>query len=412
MHTHSNFPSQPDSGWYHDRRYRVFKQAKAEIGHLLGYFEPRHSHNGHMMQTEAGKEVINFSGYDYLSLTRHPDVQQAALDAVARFGSSAGASRLVSGETPLHQALEQRIADFLGVERALSFVSGHGANVTTIGFLFGKNDLILHDAYIHNSVLEGIKLSGAERRSFNHNDVQDLEEKLKQARPFKHVLVVVEGVYSMDGDVPDLRAIVALKAKYDFVLMVDEAHSLGTIGETGRGIAEMYRVPPEAIDIWMGTLSKSLVSCGGYVAGHRDLIDFLQYNCPGFVFSTGLPPANAAAALAALDIIDRDPSLVEELQDKSRHFLTRAQAAGLHTGTAGGTPVFPIYLDQQAAILACSALRESGVNAFPIIYPAVSKNAARIRFFLNRAHSYAQIDTTIQLLANFLSSVSEPDLAA
>lgn len=412
MHTESDPTCPPDAGWYHDRRYRVFKQAKAEIGHLLGYFEARHSHNGHTVQTVAGQEVINFSGYDYLSLSRHPEVQQATLDAVSRYGSSAGASRLVSGETPLHQALERRIADFLGVERALGFVSGHGANVTTIGFLFGKNDLILHDAYIHNSVLEGIKLSGAERRSFNHNDIQDLEEKLKQTRHFKHVLVVIEGVYSMDGDAPDLRAIVALKAKYDFVLMVDEAHSLGTVGETGRGIAEMYRVPPEAIDILMGTLSKSLVSCGGYIAGRRDLIDFLQYNCPGFVFSTGLPPANAAAALAALDIIDREPELVEELQDKARYFLNQARAAGLDTGTASGTPVFPIYLDQQAAILACNALREGGVNAFPIIYPAVSKNAARIRFFLNRAHSHAQIDKTIRLLSSYLRTLSDPGLAA
>ncbi|CAB3758297.1 aminotransferase class I/II-fold pyridoxal phosphate-dependent enzyme [Paraburkholderia solisilvae] len=396
-------------GWYRDdRRYRVFQKIMAQAGTSLGYFEPRYSPNGHVISDRTGAEIINFSGYDYLSLIRHPDVRHAARDAVERFGSSAGASRLVSGETPLHKALESRIARFVGVESALSFVSGHGTNVTIIGFLFGKGDLILHDACIHNSVLEGIRLSGAERWSFAHNDVQDLERKLASAGRFKNVLVVVEGVYSMDGDVPDLAGIVDLRTRHDFVLMVDEAHALGTVGRTGHGIAEHCRVSPQQVDLWIGTLSKTLVSCGGYVAGRRDLIDFLKYNCPGFVFSTGLPPVNAAAALAALTILERSPERVLELQDKAAYFQRQARLANLNIGTAGSTPVFPVYLPQDAAIAAGGALRAQGINTFPIIYPAVPKHAARVRFFINRDHRYEQLDRAIGVLSDFITCHATP----
>jgi 8-amino-7-oxononanoate synthase len=390
-------------GWYRDdRRYRVYREIIAQAGSSLGYFEPRYSPNGHVISNRMGTEITNFSGYDYLSLIRDPEVRHAARDAIDRFGSSAGASRLVSGETPVHKALEARLAGFVGVESALTFVSGHGTNVTIIGFLFGKADVIIHDACIHNSVLEGIRLSGAQRWSFGHNDIQDLDRKLADARHFRHVLVVVEGVYSMDGDVPDLAGIVGLRARHDFVLMVDEAHALGTIGRTGRGIAEYCRVHPKDVDIWIGTLSKTLVSCGGYVAANEDLIDFLRYHCPGFVFSTGLPPVNAAAALAALTIVERSPERVHELQDKAAYFRKKAQLARLDIGAAENAPIFPVYMPQDAAIAAGSMLRAQGINAFPIIYPAVQKHAARVRFFINRDHRYEQIDRAIDLLSDFV----------
>lgn len=232
----------------------------------------------------AGREFINFSSYNYLGLSGHPEVNQAAKDAIDHYGTSASASRLVAGERPIQRELEQALAAVYGVEDSIVFVSGHATNVSTIGYLFGPKDLVLHDSLIHNSVLQGIELSGAARRPFAHNDLTALDQILAESRGrFERVLIVVEGHYSMDGDIPDLPALIDIKRRHQAFLMVDEAHSLGVLGEGGKGLHEHYGVDGREVDIWMGTLSKTLAGCGGYIAGERALVEHLKYAAPGFV---------------------------------------------------------------------------------------------------------------------------------
>jgi acyl-CoA synthetase (AMP-forming)/AMP-acid ligase II/7-keto-8-aminopelargonate synthetase-like enzyme/acyl carrier protein len=247
------------------------------------------------------RQIVNFSVYDYIGLAHDPEVAAAAKAAIDRYGTSAGASRLVSGEKQVHRDLEQALATFLGTPAAIVFVSGHATNVTTIGHLLGPSDLILHDILAHNSIIQGAALSGATRRAFVHNDWQALDALLSDVRhSYRRVLIAIEGVYSMDGDFPELPRFVELREKHKTLLLVDEAHSLGTMGATGRGIGEHWSVERADVDLWMGTLSKSLASCGGYIAGSAELVEYLKYTAPGFVYSVGLSPPNAAAALAAL----------------------------------------------------------------------------------------------------------------
>ncbi|MBN1852245.1 MAG: aminotransferase class I/II-fold pyridoxal phosphate-dependent enzyme, partial [Pirellulales bacterium] len=284
-----------------------------------------------------GREYINFCSYNYLGMSGDSVVTQAAKQAIKRYGTSVSASRLVSGEKPLHRQLEQGIADFIGTEDAVVFVGGHSTNETTIGHLLGPNDLVLHDALAHNSIQQGCILSGARRRMFPHNDIAACDRLLKELRPrYRRVLIVVEGVYSMDGDYPDLPTLVAAKKRHGALLMVDEAHSIGTMGLHGRGMSEFFDLNPRDVDIWMGTLSKSFGSCGGYIAGCRELIEYLKFTAPGFVYSVGLSPPNTAAALASLQLLEEEPERVARLTENAALFLQLARDAGLNTGASGG----------------------------------------------------------------------------
>ncbi|MBW4048116.1 MAG: aminotransferase class I/II-fold pyridoxal phosphate-dependent enzyme [Proteobacteria bacterium] len=352
----------------------------------------------------GGREHLNFSSYNYLGLSGHPRVNKAAKDAIDRYGSSPSASRLVAGERPIQRQLEEELAAFYGVEACVAFVSGHATNVSTIGSLFGPKDLVLHDALVHNSVLEGIKLSGAHRRSFAHNDWQALDLLLAQTREdFERVLVVIEGLYSMDGDVPDLPRFVEIKERHRAFLMVDEAHALGALGETGRGIAEYWRVPAAAVDIWMGTLSKTLAGCGGYIAGSRALVELLKYTAPGFVYSVGLSPALAAASLEALRIVQDEPQRVARLQENGRLFSEHARLRGLRTGHSQGHAITAAIVGSSLkATKLSNALFERCINVQPIIYPAVEEKAARLRFFLSSQHTPEQMHTAIDALASLL----------
>lgn len=335
-----------------------------------------------------GREYINFANYNYLGLTGHPAVNQAAKDAVDRYGTSASASRLVAGERPVQRALEEAIADLYGVEDCVVFVSGHATNVSTIGYLFGPKDLVIHDSLIHNSVLQGVQLSGATRRSFPHNDTAALDRVLTEIRAqFERVLIVVEGLYSMDGDLPDLPALVDIKRRHKAFLMVDEAHSLGVVGETGRGVHEHYGVAATDVDIWMGTLSKTLAGCGGYIAGERALVEHLKYAAPGFVYSVGMAPPLAAASLEALGIMRREPQRVARLRERGLQFLDMLRAAGIRTGFAQGYAVIPAIVGSSLkAVKLSNQFFEAGINVQPIVYPAVEEKAARLRFFLSAMH--------------------------
>lgn len=256
----------------------------------------------------GGRELLSYASYNYLGISGDPTVAQAAKDAIDQYGTSVSASRLVSGEKVIHAELERALADFVGAEEVLCFVGGHSTNETTIGHLLGPGDLIVHDALAHNSIIQGALLSGAHRRPFPHNGWRALDRMLREIRrDYRRVLVVIEGVYSMDGDVPDVPRFVEVKQRHKAWLMIDEAHSAGTMGARGRGVGEHFELDPRSVDIWMGTLSKSFGSCGGYIAGCREMVEYLKYTAPGFVFSVGMPPSNVAAALAAVRLIEKEP---------------------------------------------------------------------------------------------------------
>ncbi|MBN2217819.1 MAG: aminotransferase class I/II-fold pyridoxal phosphate-dependent enzyme [Pirellulales bacterium] len=361
----------------------------------------------------GGSEYVNFSSYNYVGMAGDPAVIKAAQDAAAKYGTSVSASRLVSGERDIHVELEHELSRFQDAEATLCFLGGHATNETVIGHLLGPGDLIVHDALAHNSILQGAILSGSRRRSFAHNDVQAADEILKQHRnEYRRALVVIEGVYSMDGDYPDLPQFVELKRRHKAILMVDEAHSMGTLGATGRGIAEHFGTPREDVDIWMGTLSKTFGSCGGYISGCKELIEYLKYTTPGFLYSVGMSPPSAGAALAAVRLLVAEPERVTRLQERSRLFLALAKARGLNTGMSKNSPVVPIILGNSLHCLQLSrALFEQGVNVLPILYPAVEESAARLRFFITSEHTEDQIRFAVDRMAEELERI-RPEYAA
>jgi len=357
--------------------------------------------------TIGGRELVSWATYNYLSMSGEAEVAAAAKNAVDRFGTSVSASRLVSGEKTIHQELEREIARFVGTEDAITFVGGHATNETVIGHVVGPGDLVLHDAFSHNSLLQGALLSGARRRPFPHNDYDAAEKLLSQMRSqYRRVLVVIEGIYSMDGDFAELPKFIGLAKRHKALLMVDEAHSIGVMGVRGRGIGEHFGVNPEDVDIWMGTLSKALGSCGGYIAGTKTLVRWLKYTCPGFVYSVGLPPAAAGAAIGALRLLQREPQRVERLHANARLFLQLAKEAGLNTGPSGGSAIIPIILGNSMNALRLSrSLFTRGINVQPILYPAVEESAARLRFFITSRHTPDQIRRTVAAMQEELSKI-------
>jgi 8-amino-7-oxononanoate synthase len=357
--------------------------------------------------TIDGRELINFATYNYIGMCGDLEVSQAAKDATDLYGTSACASRLISGEKPIHRELETELADFIGVEDSIIMVGGHATNVTTIGHLFGQNDLVIYDSLSHNSILQGCFLSGASLVAFPHNDSAALEAILSDRRHrYKRSLIVIEGVYSTDGDIADLPRFIELKKRYKTFLMVDEAHSMGTIGNSGRGISEYCGINPQDVDLWMGTLSKSFASCGGYIAGSKALIEYLKYTAPGFVFSVGMSPPNAAATLAAIRVLKAEPERATRLQARAKFFLELAREKGLDTGMSKDSPVIPIIVgDSLKSIQLSQNLFKRGINVPFMIYPSVPQNAARLRFFVTCNHSESQIRLTVDTLAEELAKL-------
>lgn len=394
------------------RDMEMIREAAGALGLENPFFR---AHEGIAGATSriGGREVVNYGSYNYLGLNGDARVIAAARAAMDRHGVSASASRMVSGERPVHGELEAAIAAHYRVEAALAFVSGHATNVTVLGHLMGPRDLILHDAAIHNSCAEGARLSGARRIAFPHNDWRAAERELAAARRgARRALVVIEGHYSMDGDLPDLPRFVELARRHDAWLMVDEAHGLGVVGATGRGIHEHWGLAAQDVDIWMGTLSKALSGCGGYIAGNADLVAWLRHSAPGFVYSVGMAPALAAAALESLRILHAEPGRVAQLQANAGLFLRLAREAGLDAGTSAGLAIVPVIVGSSVGAARLSqALFEGGINVQPILYPAVPDSSARLRFFLSSEHSEAQIRATIAAVADAMAGARPAELA-
>ncbi len=417
-------PFTPREEWYKPSKFKGYKdismrlQAVGAMGLKNPYFD---LHEGTARNTSIieGREIINYSSYNYLGLSGDPRVIAEVEAAIRLYGTSVSASRVASGERPFHRALEAALAKAHGCEDALVMAGGHATNVNTIGHLFGPKDLVLHDELIHDSCLQGIKLSGAARRSFRHEDIAHLEAQLIELRPhYEKVLILVEGVYSMDGDITNLPEYVRLKRAHGCMLMVDEAHSFGTVGATGCGVGEywgMDETPARGgllrsdVDIWMGTMSKSLASMGGWVAGSKELILYLRYTTPGFVFAAGIPPALGQAALSSLNYMLAEPWRVRDLQRNSKRFWELLKARDLDTGPSfGDSPVIPVITgDSMWALKLSERLLDQGINAKPIIFPAVANDAARLRFFMTSLHTEEQLVYTADCIQKTLAAIRD-----
>ncbi|MEA4997814.1 MAG: aminotransferase class I/II-fold pyridoxal phosphate-dependent enzyme [Candidatus Limiplasma sp.] len=348
----------------------------------------------------AGHEVLNFGSYNYVGMSGRPEVQAAAKAAIDQYGTSASGSRLLAGEKKLYQELERELADWKHAEDCLVLVGGHSTNVTLVGNFCGKNDLIVYDALAHNSIEQGCRLSRATSKPFPHNDPEALESILRTQRDrYAKVLIVIEGAYSMDGDIANVPAFVALKKKYGCFLLVDEAHSACVIGETGGGVDEYFGLAPDDVDIKMGTLSKGLGTCGGYLAGSRSIIEYLRYNLPGFVFSVGISPPLAAATLESVRQLRHNPQIMADMKRNIDCFAAEARARSLDICLAGHTAVIPVMVGRdEDAFLLSNKMRERGVFVPPAVYPAVPKNKARLRFCVISEHKPEQIVTALDTL--------------
>jgi 8-amino-7-oxononanoate synthase len=347
------------------------------------------------------RQYINYSTYNYLALGFDDRVKQAAMKAVADFGVGTGSGRSITGEIDIHSTFEKEICDVLGTEDAVLSVGGYSTNAFTIGYLCRNQDLILYDELIHNSALIGCKITGARRIAFPHNDYDALEQLLKTHRGnFERVFILVEGVYSMDGDIPDIPRFIEIKKKYQALLMVDEAHSLGVIGKRGMGVTDYFNISGSEIDILFGSLSKSFGTCGGFVAGSKPLVAMLKYYAPGVLLYGASPtPANAAAALEALRVMLAEPERALRLQENAAYFIEKAQASGLDTYNSRNSGVVPIMMrDSELALWMSVHLFEDGICTYPMMYPIVPRNKCRLRFFINTNHTREQIDHTIDVI--------------
>lgn len=373
------------------------KPKMAEAFGIYPYFVP--------IESEAGPEVVingetkvMLGSNNYLGLTQHPKVKEAARAAVERYGSGCTGSRLMNGTLDLHVELERRLANWMQRESALVFTTGFQANLGTISALVGRHDTVVIDRADHASIVDGCRLALGEVLRFKHNDLDDLERVLQRIEPGGGTLIVVDGVYSMEGDLAELPGIVELAKKYDARILVDEAHSAGVFGEQGRGTADHFGLGDE-IDLIMTTFSKSFASIGGFIAADADVIYFIKHNGRAFLFSASLPPASTAAALAALDIIETEPERRERLWANTRKMKKELAGLGFNTGDSK-SPVIPIIVGEEIRLATFwRRLLDAGVYANAAVTPAVEPDRALIRTSYMATHEDKHLDRALEIIA-------------
>lgn len=338
-----------------------------------------------------GKRTIMIGSNNYLGLTSHPEVKEAAKKAIDKYGSGCSGSRFLNGTLDLHVELERELARFLNKEKVITLSTGFQANLGVISAIAGRNDYILCDKENHASIYDGCRLSYAKLLRYEHNDMDDLEKKLKLVPEDKGILIVTDGVFSMSGDICNLPKIVELAKKYGARIMVDDAHALGVLGKHGRGTAEYFGLEKE-VDIYMGTFSKSLASLGGYIASTERVIDYITHTSRPYIFSASMTPASVASALAALKILEREPERLKALADISSYMREGLKKMGIKI-IESKTPIIPIYTyDDEKAFLACKLLLERGVYVNPVITPATPPGMALIRTSYTATHTKEQMD--------------------
>ena len=362
------------------------------------FFHTPFSEQSDAWVVSGDRQMLMLGSYSYLGLMRHPDIIEASCRATEEFGTGAHGARILAGTTTLHNSLEEKIAALMGADDAIVYSSGFVTNVATISALVREGDYVIGDEWNHASIVDGCKFSGATFVTFKHNDMVSLEQRLIEAGA-AHKLVVVDAVYGMEGDIAKLPEIVGLCKKYDAMLMVDEAHSLGVIGKTGRGVQEYFGLGPDDIDIKMGTLSKAFASAGGFVSGRGDIIKYLRHNARGYLFSSALPAPQIAAASAAIDVMMREPERVENLREIVKLYLDGLKELGFDTYKSE-TAIVPIACGADDRALEMTALcREAGLYIVPVFYPAVPMNASRLRTCVTAAHTKEDVRFALEVIA-------------
>ena len=345
-----------------------------------------------------GGEVINLSSNNYLGLTTHAKLRRRAIDATEKYGVGSGAVRTIAGTMSIHMELEEKIAKFKHVEASVVFQSGFTANAGTVSAILGKDDVIISDALNHASIIDGCRLSRAEIKVFPHKDVTACEDVLKGLANHKgHKLLITDGVFSMDGDIAPLPELVELAEKYGCIMMIDDAHSSGVLGRNGRGTVDHFNLHGR-VDIQVGTLSKAIGALGGYVCATRDTIDFLYHRARPFLFSTSHPPSVAATCIAAFEVLEEEPQLVEQLWANTRFFKAGLQKLGFNTGQSE-TPITPVMVGEAALAHEFSRqLFQNGVFAMGIGFPTVAKDKARIRTIVTATHTEDELSRALGIM--------------
>ncbi len=344
-----------------------------------------------------GREMGMYASYSYLGLVGHPKINAAARDAIDRFGTGTHGVRTLAGSLTLHSELEETISEFKQTEAAITYTSGYATNLTVVSTLVGRGDYVISDKLNHASIVDGCLMSGAKFVRFRHNDMESLEQRLQQIPSESAKMVIADSVFSMDGDIVDFPKMVEICRKYNAWLMIDEAHSVGVLGKSGRGIEEHFNMPG-SIDIKMGTLSKTIPSVGGYVAGKKDLIEYLRHASRAYIFSAALPPAQAAAAKAAFEVILEEPWRVEKLNQNASQFITGLKERGfdtLYTQTA----IVPVICGtDEIAFSMTSAAQHQDVFVLPVVSPAVPPGLARLRATVTAAHETDEIEHAMDVI--------------
>jgi len=342
----------------------------------------------------SGKRVIMAGSNNYLGLTTHPRVKEAAIRAIEKYGSGCAGSRFLNGTLEIHEALEKKLARFFRQEASIVFSTGYQTNLGAISALLGRNDVAIIDKYDHASIIDGCRLSFGKVKKYRHNDVEDLERVLEDCKGYGK-LIIVDGVFSMEGDIADLPSIVKLANAYDARVMVDDAHGIGVLGKGGRGTAEHFGVEDQ-VDLIMGTYSKSLAAIGGFVAGSADVIDFIKHVGRSMLFSASLPPSLVASVSAALDIIDEQPQLRENLWRNTHKMLKGYKDLGFDTGTSE-TPIIPILIGNNIKTYQmCRLLFDQGVFVNPVVSPAVPPGRELLRTSYMATHTVEQLDRVLE----------------
>jgi 8-amino-7-oxononanoate synthase len=383
------------------QRIEAMNRRVAGLQHsdLYFYNQPISELRGGARVLVNGREMGMFASYSYLGLIGHPRINAAAKQAVDQYGTGTHGVRTLAGTLKLHQQLEETIANFKQAESAITFTSGYATNLSVISTLLGRGDYVISDKLNHASIVDGCLMSGAKFLRFHHNDILALEERLKQVPSGSTKLVVADAVFSMDGDIIDFPKIVALCKKYQAWLMIDEAHSVGVLGKTGRGIEEHFGMP-DTIDVKMGTLSKTIPSVGGYVAGRKELINYLRHATRAYIFSAALPPAQAAAAKEAFDVILDEPWRVDRVRANGLHFIQGLKDRGFNTLDTE-TAIVPVVCgEDETAYQMTREVQHKDVFVLPVVSPAVAPGLARLRATVTAAHEPHEIEHAMDIIAD------------
>ena len=375
--------------------YDIPHRAMAEG--IYPYFRVIESEQGNEVLIN-GKKVLMFGSNSYLGLTNHPRVKEAAIKAIEKYGTGCAGSRFLNGTLDIHVELEHQLAEFVGKEAALCYSTGFQVNIGVVSLLAGRHDYLLLDELNHASIIEGSRLSFSKVVKYAHNNMNSLERKLQACNPDAVKLIVTDGIFSMEGDIVNLPALVELADRYKASIMVDDAHSLGVIGEYGSGTASHFGLTNK-IDLIMGTYSKSLASIGGFIAGENEVINYIKHHSRSLIYSASITPASAAAALAALEIVRSEPERINRLWELTHYAQMGFRPLGFDTGVSM-SPIIPLYIrDELKTLLLSKMLLEQGIFVNPVVSPAVSKDGSMIRFSIMATHTVEQIDYVMGIIA-------------